>query len=104
MTFRDRKLAIELVVVMLLGSALFVPGGHIQFQQWYMQLIPFCVVLTDLDLVLVFSLYSTMFPCRVGNEGYFHQVCLLLLVGYVIVVGTGDTPRYFGQRKAFLAT
>ena len=67
MSFKDRKLVIELVVVMLVGSAVFVPGGHMQFQIWYMQLIPFCLLLTRAHPILTFSLYSYVIPCRIGH-------------------------------------
>lgn len=101
-THETRKLTFELVVVMLLGSLVFVPGGHAQFQLWYNDLIPFVLVFTDLNPLLYYAVYAQVFPWRGGNQN-IHHLTLMIIMAYNLTIGPKDTPSYLGQSRAFWA-
>ena len=84
--FKDRRLVVELFIVCYLGGLCWVPGGHIQFMLWYMELIPLLFGMSGLPIFLYFKLYKDVFPVNLENPNV-HHVTVLAITGWLMTVG-----------------
>lgn len=86
---KDRKLALELLVVSYLSGICMVPGGHQQFQIWYQELIPMALAMTGLPLQFLPKLWMDVWPSRLEHPNVHH----LLLLALCIYLLSAGTPR-----------
>jgi hypothetical protein len=64
MTYSAQRKALNIVIVLYLSGVNFVPGGHVQFQIWYLDLIPVAFMMTGINPILWYNVYSMLYPCN----------------------------------------
>lgn len=52
------------------------PGGHIQFQLWYWDLMPLMIEMVGLPSLLTFKLFHDIYPCNLGQPAVHHWFSL----------------------------
>mmetsp|Transcript_1105 Transcript_1105/g.2032 ORF Transcript_1105/g.2032 Transcript_1105/m.2032 type:complete len:136 (+) Transcript_1105:2132-2539(+) len=98
LTFRKLRLAMEIFVVLLLAGINCVPGGHQQFQIWYMELIPLGFEMLGLPYALFYKLYYDVYPCRIHDPNKHHHVLLALAIA-LLTVGPGTLEYLFCKKR-----
>ena len=83
---------IEIMFIMYVGSCQLMPGGHVNFQLWYIQLIPMLLFMSGLPPILLFKLYQDIYPGKLNqsNEST-HHIMSLILMGFLLVY-VGEMP------------
>jgi hypothetical protein len=80
----------------------FVPGGHVQFIQWYYVLVPLIIFFTDLPVILIYQafkfFYSDTHSDSMTNPS-LHLRFALFLTGYFMIFFKFSSP--FGIRDLF---
>ena len=71
---KDRKMAVELLVIGMIGGCALCPGGHIQFSFWFMSLIPLAIEMTGFPPVFTFWIYQYLYPVDLNSlkRNYHH--------------------------------
>ena len=97
MTYSAQRKALNIVIVLYLSGVNFVPGGHVQFQIWYLDLIPVAFMMTGINPILWYNVYSMLYPCNFSQpltNGYkdnkTHHIVLLATIGWLLTVGPND--------------
>ena len=62
------------------------PGGHYQFQFWFIFLVPLAIEMVGLPSVGTFWVYQRLYPVHL-HEAYLHHQVLLALVFWLLTVG-----------------
>ena len=78
----DVKLCTELLLVMYLSSMALLPGGHKQFWIWFIQLIPFTLMMIGFEPLIYFNLSQYFSPFSIPSIPHISHllICLYLLV------------------------
>jgi hypothetical protein len=56
------------------------PGGHFQFQLWYVDLMPLPIFMTGLPVPLIYKLFSFMYPINLFEPLFQHCFAILLTI------------------------
>jgi len=86
MTLSQCRTAIELILVLYLSGSNFVPGGHMQFQLWYIDLIPFALLMTGIPPVFTYSIFQFVYPSRIDDPNV-HHLTTLGLSFFLLTIG-----------------
>ena len=65
----DKRLSIEILVIGYTSSVALVPGGHVQFQFWFICFIPLLYSMTGLPPITTFFLYRSLYPILTDYNG-----------------------------------
>jgi hypothetical protein len=84
LTLVSSQQGIEIMVVLFLVGVNFVPGGHQQFQLWYVELVPLALMMTGFSPILTFWLYTSLYPCELAEREYHHLVLLFISMWLMI--------------------
>ena len=83
---------VDLLVIPFIGSTMFVPGGHKQFQLVYLDLIPLCFSMTPLPTIAFFKVFYDIYPCNVSDDRLtiydsykYHHLTTLAIVFYCLI-------------------
>ena len=84
-TVADRTKCIEIILVLYVSACQCMPGGHENFQVWYLDLIPIIFFMTNLHPIFFFKVYIDLYPGILHESDVIHHMfslglCTLLLV------------------------
>lgn len=75
---------IEMVFIMYVATCQMTPGGHVNFQLWYIDMIPFCMMMTNIHPLFFFKIYLDIYPAFIEKDhthNYHHYCSLVLMYG-----------------------
>ena len=79
------------------------PGGHENFQVWYLDLVPILMLMTNLHPLLFFKLYMDIYPGVLGQTDILHHIFSLGLCALLLVFKGGiekcTLPEFKAWRK-----
>jgi hypothetical protein len=56
------RLTTEVLIIGYVSSVILMPGGNLQFQFWYISLVPLLVEMVGLQSIFTFWIYAYMYP------------------------------------------
>ena len=109
LTQRSINKCLEIIVVSLISSCIIMPGGHENFQLWYINFIPMAIFIAG-DLLngyissssyhplFLFKIYQDIFPGALNKTPVNHQIFSLGMMTFLAVF-LGDRSLYRKNAK-----
>jgi len=82
----DHNLCVELLVITYIAGTCFVPGGHMQFFLWFIELIPLQFMMIGFEPLVYFNWFKAVWPFEHPNTN-MHHVTQLVLSFYLLTLG-----------------
>jgi hypothetical protein len=84
-TAAERSRCIEIMLILYVSACQLMPGGHENFQVWYVDLIPIVLFMTNLHPIFFFKIYMDIYPGVLAQTDVLHHIfslglCALLLI------------------------
>lgn len=102
-TLGERTKCIEIILILYVSACQFMPGGHENFQVWFVDMIPIIMVMTNLHPIFFFKLYMDVYPGTLYQSDVLHHLLSLGLCGLLLVFKGGiekcTLPKFAAWRK-----
>lgn len=83
----NQRRIFEIVSICMISSVVLMPGGHQQFQFWYIFLLPITIMSIDLPAMFVFKIFNDIFPVWFAKRRGPHHFFTIGLMVYMLVIG-----------------
>jgi hypothetical protein len=87
LTAKGQRKIFEVVSMCMISSVVLMPGGHQQFQFWYIYLLPIVIMSIDLPALAVFKIFNDIFPVWFERRRGPHHIFTIGLMVYMLVIG-----------------
>ena len=83
----DVRFTCEVIVIQYMCGIVFMPGGHGQFQIWFIPLVPLLLGMIGVPYLLVFWITNYFYPYLPGMNPEHHHKFLLAVCFWLLTVG-----------------
>ena len=99
-TLKQSQKMIEMVFIMYVATCIMMPGGHENFQLWYIDMVPFCMMLTDIHPIFFFKVYLDIFPAFLDKPKtlWSHHIFLIVLMYGLLNFKHDETSSTYGRK------
>ena len=74
-----------------MSGIVFMPGANLQFQYWFMCLVPLLIEMIGLPMILTFWIYANRYPIIEGADPKYQHIMLLCIIAWLNTVGPKDS-------------
>ena len=74
------------MLISFVSGIIMLPGANVQFQIWYLEILPILIGMIGFDILIYFKIYSNIFPSRLHHINV-HHVTLISICLYLILIG-----------------
>ena len=85
----DIRFTCEVILIQYMCGIVFMPGGHQQFQYWFIPIVPLLVGMIGVPYILVFWITNYFYPIitNMGGDPQYQHKFLLALCFWLITIG-----------------
>ena len=91
-TYADMQQALEIIIILFIANCQMMPGGHQNFQLWYIDLVPAAMLMTNMHPLFFFRVFQDFYPGQLTpwpgtnqKSDAEHHIFSLMIVGYLLI-------------------